>query len=61
MIVAASGLNVFPEDVERALNAVPGVRESAVVAAKSGAGEQVHAVLVLDPGADADTASPGKR
>jgi len=56
MIVAASGLNVFPEDVERVLNAVPGVRESAVVAAKSGGGEQVHAVLVLDPGTDADTA-----
>ena len=55
MIVAASGLNIFPEDVERALNTVPGVRESAVVASKSPAGEQVHAVLVLDPGADADS------
>jgi long-chain acyl-CoA synthetase len=54
MIVAASGLNVYPEDVERVLNGIPGVRESAVVAAKGVGGEQVHAVLVLDPGANAD-------
>jgi long-chain acyl-CoA synthetase len=52
MIVSADGLNVFPEDVERVLNAIPGVRESAVVAAKQGAREQVHAVLVLDAGTD---------
>lgn len=52
MIVSPDGLNVFPEDVERVLNAQPGVRESAVVAAKQGAREQVHAVLVLDPGAN---------
>jgi len=54
MIVGASGLNVFPEDVERALNAVPGVRESAVVGAKLPEGERVHAVLVLDNGARAE-------
>ena len=33
MIVTPEGLNVFPEDVERALNAQPGVRDSAVVGA----------------------------
>ena len=33
MIVTPEGLNVFPEDVERVLNALPGVRESAVVGA----------------------------
>lgn len=54
MIVSADGLNVFPEDVERVLNAIEGVRESAVVAAKQGAREQVHAVLVLGPGANAE-------
>ncbi|MBI3470470.1 MAG: AMP-binding protein [Candidatus Solibacter usitatus] len=48
MIVTPEGLNVFPEDVERVLNAVPGVRESAVVGES-----RVHAVLRLDPGADA--------
>jgi long-chain acyl-CoA synthetase len=56
MIVSPDGLNVYPEDVERVLNALPGVRESAVVAAKHGAREQVHAVLVLNPGANADAA-----
>jgi long-chain acyl-CoA synthetase len=54
MIVSPDGLNVYPEDVERALNASPGVRESAVVAEKQGAREQVHAVLVLNPGAVAE-------
>jgi long-chain acyl-CoA synthetase len=54
MIVSPDGLNVYPEDVERALNQAPGVRESAVVAEKQGAREQVHAVLVLNPGASAE-------
>jgi long-chain acyl-CoA synthetase len=54
MIVSPDGLNVYPEDVERVLNAIPGVRESAVVAEKQGAREQVHAVLVLDPGIEAE-------
>ena len=60
LIVTADGLNVFPDDVERAVNAQPGVRESAVVgispAAGSGqsGGERVHAVLVLAPGAAPD-------
>ena len=31
MIVTPEGLNVFPEDVERVLNQLPGVRDSAVV------------------------------
>ena len=53
MIVSPDGLNVYPEDVERVLNAVEGVVESAVVADKQGAREQVHAVLVLEPGCDA--------
>ena len=48
MIVSPDGLNVFPEDVERMLDAVGGVRESAVIAKKQGAREHVHAVLVLD-------------
>jgi long-chain acyl-CoA synthetase len=49
MIVTPEGLNVFPEDVERALGRQPGVRESAVVGQ-----DRAHAVLVLDPGADAE-------
>ena len=57
MIVTPEGLNVFPEDVERVLNDLPGVRESAVVGAPleaGGANERVHAVLLLETGADAD-------
>ena len=52
MIVTPEGLNVFPEDVERVLNELPGVRESAVVGIAQGGQERVHAVMVLDPGAD---------
>jgi long-chain acyl-CoA synthetase len=52
MIVTPEGLNVFPEDVERVLNAVDGVRDSAVVGVAEGAEERVHAVLVLEPGVE---------
>jgi len=57
MIVTPEGLNVFPEDVERVLTRIPGVREAAVVGAPSGPGdtaERVHAVLVLAPGTEVD-------
>jgi long-chain acyl-CoA synthetase len=54
MIVTPEGLNVFPEDVERAINEVPGVRESAVVGMTDGGQERVHAVLVLEPGVSQD-------
>jgi long-chain acyl-CoA synthetase len=54
MIVTPEGLNVFPEDVERVLNLVPGVRDSAVVGVRIGSEERVHAVLTVDPGVDAD-------
>jgi long-chain acyl-CoA synthetase len=56
MIVTPDGLNVFPEDVERVLNDVPGVRESAVVGVTEGLHERVHAVLALDAAGDADRA-----
>jgi long-chain acyl-CoA synthetase len=57
MIVTPEGLNVFPEDVERALEAQPGVREAAVVGASAtgaAAEERVHAVLVVEPGASVE-------
>ena len=56
MIVTPEGLNVFPEDVERVLNTVPGVRESAVVGAPAGGStsERVHAVVVLEPDTNLD-------
>ena len=52
MIVTPEGLNVFPEDVERVLNQIAGVRDSAVVGVPIGSEERVHAVLTVDPGAD---------
>jgi long-chain acyl-CoA synthetase len=54
MIVTPEGLNVFPEDVERVLDDLPGVRESAVVGVAEGTQERVHAVVVLEAGGDAD-------
>jgi long-chain acyl-CoA synthetase len=56
MIVTPEGLNVFPEDVERVLNEIPGVLESAVVGAPLGAStaERVQAVVVAKPGTDLD-------
>ncbi len=47
VIVTGSGLNVYPQDVEAALNLQPEVRESVVVAKAATDGELVHAVLLL--------------
>jgi long-chain acyl-CoA synthetase len=58
MIVTPEGLNVFPEDVERVLNEIPGVVESAVVGGPLGASttaERVQAVIVAKPGTDLDS------
>jgi long-chain acyl-CoA synthetase len=49
MIVTPEGLKVFPEDVEKTLNQIPGVRDSAVIGK-----DRVHAVLILEQGANAD-------
>ncbi len=60
VIVTADGLNVFPRDVERVLEAQPEVEEAAVVGKQVGAEESpqgnngrtvVHAVLVPSSGA----------
>jgi long-chain acyl-CoA synthetase len=59
MIVTPEGLNVFPEDVERVVNAMDGVRDSAVVGIAQGAEERVHAVLLLEAGANADAVVRG--
>jgi long-chain acyl-CoA synthetase len=49
LIVTPEGLKVFPEDVERVLNQLAGVRDSAAIGK-----DRVHAVLVLAPGAAVD-------
>ena len=55
MIVTPQGLNVFPEDVERALVAQPGVKDAGVVGLVVEGEERIHAVLVVAEGADVDT------
>lgn len=57
MIVTPEGLNVYPDDVERPLNAQQGVIESAVIGTRAAEGtdERVHAVLRLDPGIDPES------
>ncbi len=53
MIVTSEGLNVYPQDVERVLNGMAAVKDSAVVAARRDGEERVHAALILrDPSAD---------
>lgn len=47
MIVTSEGLNIYPQDVERVLNSLPQVKDSAVVAARRGGEELVHAALIL--------------
>jgi long-chain acyl-CoA synthetase len=50
MIVTPEGLNVFPEDVERVVNAVAGVKESAAVGVAQHGEERVQVALVVQPG-----------
>ena len=52
MIVTPEGLNVFPEDVERVLLGIDGVKDAAVVGAVSNGQERVHAILVLTGGTE---------
>lgn len=47
MIVTPEGLNIFPEDIERVLDRITGVRESAVVGK-----DRAQAVVVVDSGVD---------
>jgi long-subunit acyl-CoA synthetase (AMP-forming) len=56
MIVTPEGLNVFPEDIERVLNDLPGVVESAVVGAPlpGSTAERVQAVVVAKSATDLD-------
>ncbi|MGZ7038964.1 MAG: AMP-binding protein, partial [Thermoanaerobaculia bacterium] len=57
VIVTPEGLKVFPEDVERVVNQIPGVRDCAAVGVATPpetAGERVHVAVVLDRGIDPD-------
>jgi long-chain acyl-CoA synthetase len=57
VIVTPEGLKVFPEDIERVVNQIAGVRDSAAVGVATTpdrSGERVHVVLALEPGVDPD-------
>jgi len=57
-IIITGGFNVSPSEVERVVNEVPGVAESAVVGiARGGGAEIVTAVVVLEEGAVWDEAA----
>ncbi|MFL6284394.1 MAG: AMP-binding protein [Pyrinomonadaceae bacterium] len=47
VIVTAAGLNIYPEDIEAALNRQPEVREAAVVGVEGGRGPEPVAVLIM--------------
>ena len=53
VIVTAAGLNIYPEDLESALNKQPGVKASAVIEAQQYSGPEPLAILILAPDADA--------
>jgi len=46
-IVTSEGMNVYPQDVERVLNSMAQVKDSAVVPARRDGEEIVHAALIL--------------
>ena len=51
VIVLANGMNVYPEDVERALTQDPRVKDAVVLGLEKGQDVEVHAVLLLNDGA----------
>ncbi len=54
IIVTSSGHNVYPEDIENVLNAIQGIREAVVLGKPGPEGEIIHAVLLIESGADPD-------
>jgi long-chain acyl-CoA synthetase len=55
VIVTSAGLNIYPDDLEAALNAQPEIRESAVIGLETPQGVEPLAVLILRDGADGMT------
>lgn len=55
-IVTAAGLNIYPEDLEAALNAQPEVRESVVISFETEHGPEPLAVLIIRDGGESTIA-----
>jgi long-chain acyl-CoA synthetase len=51
-IVTGEGFNIYPLDVEGVLNQQPGLRDAVVLGLRRDGHEEVHAVLLLQPGAE---------
>jgi long-chain acyl-CoA synthetase len=52
VIVTAAGLNIYPDDLEAALNAQPEIRDSAVVGVDTPQGSEPMAVLIMKDESD---------
>lgn len=50
MILTASGMNVYPEDIETGLNRLPEVKDSCVLGVEKNGQTVVHAALLLEEG-----------
>jgi long-chain acyl-CoA synthetase len=54
MIVLANGLNVYPEDIENALQLHPSVKDAVVCGlTKEGQGPEIHAILLMEESSQA--------
>jgi len=53
IIVTGEGFNVYPDEVEAVLNRMAEVRDAVVIGLEQDGHEEVHAVLLLNNGADA--------
>jgi long-chain acyl-CoA synthetase len=47
IIVNASGINIYPDEIEAVINRIDGVKDSCVIGLDRGEGEEVHAVFLL--------------
>jgi long-chain acyl-CoA synthetase len=47
IIVSASGINIYPDEIEAVLNRVDGIKDVCVIGLDKGKGEEVHAVFLL--------------
>jgi long-chain acyl-CoA synthetase len=57
MIKSASGLNVYPEDIEAVLGKMPGVKDCCIIGLEEGGDVRVHAVILMEKDAAWDNNS----